>query len=119
MIKLLFVRIAGALALTSLAVLFVGLVPFFGGAPSMSADYAPSGLGVSVDRQYKGDRLPMHTATAPSILQNDFAALALTQAGAQPRSETLIPPHVPFACDPSFSPVASPRLAYVYGRCLS
>ena len=117
MVKLLFVRIAGALAVTSLAVLFVGLVPFFGGAPSMSAGYAPSGSGVSVERQFKGDRLPLHTAAAPSLLQNDFAALARVRA--QKSSETVSSPHIPFACDPSFSPVASPRLAYVYGRCLS
>lgn len=83
----------------------------------MSAGYAPDGTGVSVDRQFKGDRLPMHTAAAPSLLQNDFAALARVHA--QPSSDTLSQPHIPFACDPSFSPVAAPRLAYVYGRCLS
>ncbi len=117
MIKLLFVRIAGALAITSLAVLFVGLVPFLGASPSMSAVYAPSGAGVSVNREFKGDELPIHTAATPSILQNDFAMLAL--AHMQLRSEALGAPRIPFACDPSFSPVAAPRLAYVYGRCLS
>ncbi|MGC1778726.1 MAG: hypothetical protein WBB34_12310 [Xanthobacteraceae bacterium] len=117
MIKLLFVRIAGALAITSLAVFFVGLVPFLGGSPSMSAVYAPSGPGVSVNREFKGDELPVHTAAAPSMLQNDFATLALARM--QPGSGALGAPHIPFACDPSFSPVAAPSLAYVYGRCLS
>ncbi|HTZ02497.1 MAG TPA: hypothetical protein VMC05_09210 [Xanthobacteraceae bacterium] len=118
MIKLLFVRIAGALAVTSLAIVFVGLIPFLGGAPGMGANYAPHDPGISVNRELKGDRLPTHTAAAaPTILLNDFATLA--RARAQAGSESAGPPNVPFACERSFSPVASPRLAYVYGRCLS
>ena len=116
MIKLLLLRIAGALAVMSLAVVFVGLAPFLGGASGMSVSYAPRQSAPSVNRQFKGDRLPIHTA-ASSILQNDFAALART--GMRSRSEAPSSPRIPFACDPSFSPVASPRLAYVYGRCLS
>lgn len=117
MIKLLFVRIASALAMTSLAVFFVGLIPFLGGPTSTSAGYAPSERGFSVNREFEGDRLPIHTAAARSIWQNDFEALARSRM--RPRSATPATPHIPFACDPSFSPVASPRLAHVYGRYLS
>jgi hypothetical protein len=51
----------------------------------------------------------MHDALNASAWQTDFASLAHASVSHE----------VPVGCDPSFSPVTSPRLAYIYGRCLS
>src|SRR6201996_2579195 len=113
MAKHLFARIAGGLAVTLLALFFVSALPLLSSARTTSAvSITP---GVTVDHEFKGDRLPFHTALGPSILQNDFDAL--NQKRVQSRAEA--PQEIPFACDPSFSPVATPRLAYIYGRCMS
>ncbi len=104
----LFVRITGALGVTALAVCFLGLIPFLSAVPS-GAGYVPSAPPVTVNRALKGDRLPMHDALNASAWQTDFASLA----------HASVPHEVPVGCDPSFSPVTSPRLAYIYGRCLS
>jgi hypothetical protein len=103
------VRIAGASAATSLALVFLGLVPFLGAAPTAGAGYVPAPAGISVNRAHKGDRLPVAPRLDPSAWQNEF--------GSQERAGTQN--EIPFACDPSFSPVVSPQLAHVYGRCLS
>ena len=72
-----------------------------------SADTATA-PSVSVNRALKGDRLP--------------------QAGekheALPTSSTFIVPpskssHVPFGCDSTFSPIADPSSAGIYGRCFA
>lgn len=104
----LFVRIADALGVTTLAVCFLGLIPFLSAAPS-GAGYAPRTPSFTVNSALKGDRLPMHDALNASAWQTDFASLARANA----------PHKIPVGCDPAFSPVASPRLAFVYGRCLS
>ena len=105
----LFVRIAGALGVTALAVCFLGLVPFLGAAPSADAGFVPSPPSFTVNRALKGDRLPMHEALNPSAFKTEFGALARMS----------VPHEIPVGCDPAFSPVASPRLALIYGRCLS
>ena len=105
----LFVRIAGALGVTALALCFLGLIPFLSGAPRAGAGYAPSTPAFTVNRALKGDRLPMHEALNPWSWQTDFGSLA--RAGA--------PREIPVGCEPAFSPAVSPRLAYIYGRCLS
>jgi hypothetical protein len=70
----------------------------------------------AVNRTLKGDRLqgdqvPMHIATQPR-----------SQSAESERSETPVtltpaPKRAPVGCDPSFSPVASPSLANIFGRC--
>ncbi len=104
-----FVRIAGALGVTALGVCLLGVLPFLSAGPSAGAGYVPSAPGFTVNRELKGDRLPMHDALDPSAWKTDFDSLARAQ----------LPRKIPFGCEPAFSPVASPRLAYVYGRCLS
>jgi hypothetical protein len=104
----LFVRIAGALGITALAVCFLGLIPFLGAAPSGAA-YGPSAPSFTVNRALKGDRLPMHDALNASAWRTDFGSLARASA----------PREIPVGCEPSFSPVSSPRLASIYGRCVS
>ncbi|MFY9696467.1 MAG: hypothetical protein WA776_11090 [Xanthobacteraceae bacterium] len=105
----LFVRIAGALGVTTLAVCFLGLIPVLSAAPSGGAGDVPSTPGFTVNRALKGDRLPMHEALNASAWQTEFRSVARAS----------VPRDIPVGCDPAFSPVASPRLAFVYGRCLS
>jgi len=107
MAKLLLVRIAGALAATSLAVVFVGLVPFLAAAPSAGARLIPDTAGVTVNRQFKGDRLPVVSPTNSAISRNEI----------RPRPDVLTRDNIPVGCDPAFSPVTDPRLANYYGRC--
>jgi len=104
----LFARIAGALGVAALAVCLLGLIPFLSAAPS-GAGYAPSIPSFSVNRALKSDRLPMHEALNASAWQTEFESLARVS----------VPHDIPVGCDPAFSPVVSPRLALVYGRCLS
>lgn len=113
MAKSLFARIAGMLAVTLLAIFFVSLLPLLSAA--RTASNVPSVSGFTVNREFKGDRLPFHIALDPSMWQTDFNSLK--QSRLQSPSQTAH--KIPFACDPSFSPVATPRLAYVYGRCMS
>lgn len=96
----LFVRITGALGATALAVFFIGLIPFLGAEPSAGAAFVGT-PEMSVNRQFKGDRLPL-----PSEINS-----AISRNGSQASDE------IPVGCDASFSPVSSPRLAHIYGRC--
>lgn len=115
MAKPLFTRLAGGLAAMVLALFFVSVLPLLSAARTTSSiSIRP---GVTVNQEFKGDRLPFNTALGPSVLQSDFDALTQTQKRAQSRAD--VPGEIPFACDPSFSPVATPRLAYIYGRCMS
>ena len=109
MAKLLFVRIAGALGVTSLALFFVGVVPFLSIAPTAGAGFVPSTPGFTVNREFKGDRLPLHSALNSSVWQPEFGS----------QTDASAPHEIPFACEPSFSPISAPRLAYVYGRCMT
>lgn len=113
MAKRLFSRIAGTLAVTLLALCFVSLLPLLSAA--RTASYDPSGAGFTVNREFKSDRLPFHTALGSSVLKSDFDSLNRPRV----QSQTDMPHEIPFACDASFSPVATPRLAYIYGRCMS
>ena len=108
MAKLL-VRLVGGLGATALALCLLGLLPFLSAAPTAGEAYVPASPGVTVNREFKGDRLPVHAALDASAWQTEFAA----QIGGQ------APREIPLGCDPSFSPVSAPRLAYIYGRCLS
>jgi len=107
MAKLLFVRIAGALAATSLALIFVGLVPFLAAAPSAGARFVPDAAGFTVNREFKGDRLPLASETNSAVSRNEI----------RPRPDVLTRDEIPVGCDPAFSPVTDPQLADYYGRC--
>jgi len=115
MAKPLFARSAGVLAVTLLAIFFVSLLPLLSAA--RTASDPSSAPGFAVNREFKGDRLPFHVAVDRSIWQTDFDSLK--QSRAQSQSQSRMPHKIPFACDPAFSPVATPRLSYVYGRCMS
>lgn len=65
------------------------------------------GSGMSVNRALKGDRLPL---IARQALPPDRPSAEPAQS--QNREKP------PIGCDGAFSPVASPRLANVFKRCL-
>lgn len=100
----LFVRIGGALGMTGLALFFVGLIPFFADPTVGAGIKAPN---FSVNRQFKGDRLPV--ANAPSVARR----------GLSTQEQSSKPPKIPVGCEGSFSPISSPRLAHVIGRCMT
>jgi hypothetical protein len=101
----LFARIAGALGITALALLFVGLIPFFAD-PTIGAGIAAK-VGFSVNRQFKGDRLPV--PGAPSVARR----------GLSTQEQSAKPQKIPVGCEGAFSPISSPRLAHIVGRCMT
>jgi hypothetical protein len=106
MAKLLFVRIAGALGMTAVALLFVGLLPFLSADPTAGAGLTVGTPAVSVNRAFKGNRLPLSAQINSAVRRG--SVLQLTRQA---------PEEIPDGCDAAFSPIASPRLAHVYGRC--
>ena len=105
MVKLVFVRTAGALGVMSLALLIVGIVPFLSADPTAGAGLFKAPY--TVNHEFKGDRLPL-TAVDSSVSRGTASRL---------RART--PEEIPVGCDPAFSPVSSPRMAYFYGRCMT
>jgi hypothetical protein len=89
MAKQLFFRTASAVGLLGLALLFVGLDPFLSAGAGLTNTF-------SVDRSFKGDRLPISGQTIVPDWRNEFGSSA-TQPGAQ----------TPFACDGAFSMISS------------
>jgi hypothetical protein len=105
MARLFYLRIAGAVALCSLAFLLVSFDPFLRAAPigAGASEHTPT---FSVNRFRKGDRLPLYH---PGTVWRDLRV----PDGLQSQRK------VPFGCDPAFSPVATPSLSTVYGRCMA
>jgi hypothetical protein len=110
----LFVRIAGALGITALALFFVGLIPFFAD-PTVGAGIAAKAPSFLVNRQLKGDRLS--SSFAPAASRNAPYNGVQTDRGAQEQSAK--PRKIPIGCEGSFSPISSPRLAHILGRCMT
>ena len=102
----LFVRIAGALGITALALFFVELIPFFAD-PTVGAGIAAKAPSFSVNRQFKGDLLPL--SSAPNVARR----------GLSTQEQSSKPQKIPVGCEGSFSPISSPRLAHVVGRCMT
>lgn len=102
----LFVRIAGALGITALALFFVGLIPFFAD-PTVGAGIAAKAPSFSVNRQFKGDLLPL--SSAPNGARR----------GLSTQEQSSKPQKIPVGCEGAFSPISSPRLAHVVGRCMT
>jgi hypothetical protein len=99
------VRILGALAVCSLALLLVSLDPFLS-AVAIGSSVSRHTPDVSVNRFRKGDRLPLYH---PGAVWRDHQAPDSLQSREK----------VPFGCDPAFSPVSAPSLSTLYGRCMA
>ena len=122
----LFIRISGALGITALALFFVSVILFFAD-PIVGAGFAAKSPSFSVNREFKGDRLPA-SSIAPvasrSRPQNgpntrDLGArdLGARDLGGQDQAQK--PRRIPIGCEGSFSPISSPRLAHILGRCMT
>jgi len=103
----LFVRITSALGITALALFFVGLLPFFADPTTVGAGIAAKAPSFSVNRQFKGDRLPL--SSAPTVARRGFST----------QEQSSKPHKIPVGCEGSFSPISSPRLAHIVGRCMT
>ncbi|HTE75307.1 MAG TPA: hypothetical protein VK653_01040 [Xanthobacteraceae bacterium] len=122
----LFVRIAGALGITALALFFVSVIPFFAD-PIVGAGFAAKSPSFSVNREFKGDRLPassIATVASRSRPQNgpntrDLGTrdLGARDLGGQDQAQK--PRRIPVGCEGAFSPISSPRLAHILGRCMT
>jgi hypothetical protein len=99
-----FIRVASAIGLFSLSLLFVGLIAFVNPGPSAGAGVAAKPPATSVNREFKSDRL---------LLPSDINS-AFSKNEARPSQGSK---EIPDGCDRSFSPITAPQLAYVYGRC--
>jgi hypothetical protein len=87
-------------------------------ASAFIVDYDPlasasvsSVMPFSVNRTLKGDLLPMTIGSRPSPHTAD------NQRETPVAKEAPTSKRAPDGCDPSFSPIAAPRLADVFGRC--
>jgi hypothetical protein len=100
MSRRLVVHIASGLGIVSLAVFFLGLIPFLSIDPSAGAGLLRRTPALSVNREFKGDRLPIAPVSAASR-----------------RAIQQHPEEIPVGCDAAFSPISAPRLAYIYRRC--
>jgi hypothetical protein len=106
------VRIIGAGALISLAFFFASLDPFLRAAPITRVAVSERTPPVSVNRYRKGDRQPLFRSS-----DNSGRAVIDRTMDLRGRNGSQARGRVPVGCDPAFSPVASPLLATVYGRC--
>ena len=106
MTRLLLVRVAGAFAVTSLALFLVGLIPFFD-ALNVGAGPVVNTSGVTVNRAFKGDRLPIVSPANSAVSRNEVDSQKRSRAKDK----------IPVGCEPAFSLVTNPRLASYYGRC--
>jgi hypothetical protein len=105
MAKFLYLRVAGAAVLCATVFLLVSLDTFLSAAP-FSPGVGAHTPAVHVNRFRKGDRLPLY--------RPDTVGRNLRRSGGLQAQR-----HVPFGCDHAFSPVATPALSTVFGRCMA
>jgi hypothetical protein len=103
-IRSLLLRTSSAVGLLALSLGFVGLIPFLSVGPSIGAGFPARVPATTVNHEFKGDRLPLFSDGSSTISKNDA-----------PRRQDA--KQIPDGCDPSFSPITTPRLSNVYGRC--
>jgi hypothetical protein len=104
MARLVSLRFMAAAAICSAAFVLAGVAPRLHASPVHSgmSDPVPA---MEVNHFRKGDRLPLsHPRTVGQMLP-------ALPAGSQSQGK------VPIGCDPSFSPILSPQLGTIYGRC--
>jgi hypothetical protein len=124
MAKHVFIRMASAAGVLTLALFLLGLDPFLAFAPSAGAVFngTPS---QPVNRTLKGDRLPMPALAAfkaQDVVQDrvqDWQGQFNDEFKSLPPVQSASRSQIPVGCDPAFSPISSPRLAGVYRRCMT
>ena len=104
----LYLRIVSALGFVALAALFVALDPFL----SVGAGLSNQIPAISVNRDLKGDRLPLR----PTVVDVPDGRGGMRQDVA-PRAQ------IPFACDAAVSLIRSPKTAPptgdIFRRCMA
>ena len=93
---------AVAAALLTASLISISFVPESSPAAARSPDSE-----ITVNRALKGDRLQL---LAPTFRLNEAGSPGVA-AQRQP------PKKIPLGCDRAFSPISSPKLANVFGRC--
>ena len=104
LVRALLMRMASAVGLIALSLFFVGLIPFLSAGPSVGAGLSAKVPATSVNREFKGDRLPLPSDADSAFSKNDAR---------RPQDAKQIPD----GCDPAFSLITTPRLSNVYGSC--
>jgi len=100
----LMIRIAGAFGATALAAFFLGFLPLLGDPTAGAGLAAQRTPPFSVNRELKGDRLPISNVTPPGSHTGSSV-------------EQSEPDQIPVGCEGSFSPISAPRFGRVFGRC--
>ena len=98
------VRVAGVAA----AFVIASFISFPSFPSTTSFTVAPT----SVDRAFKSDRLPLVAPTSVPGAPFETTSTSQTTLTRQALREK-----VPLGCDSAFSPISSPRLANIFGRC--
>ncbi len=104
LIRSLLLRTASAVGLLTLSLFLVGLIPFLSVGPSVGAGFPARVPATTVNHEFKGDRLPLLSDGNSAISKNEAPRLQDAK-------------QIPDGCDPAFSPITTPRLSNVYGRC--
>jgi hypothetical protein len=107
-IRSLLLRTASVAGIIALSLFFVGLIPFLSAGPSVGAGFPARLPATTVNHEFKGDRLPLFSDGNSVVSKNASKNAASRLQDAKP---------IPDGCDPAFSPITTPRLANVYGRC--
>ena len=109
MSRQLYFRIVSGFGFVALAALFVVIDPFLSVGAGLSR---PTPAAVSVNRNLKGDRLPLHPAVFDVPDGQNSARQDL-----RPRAQ------IPFGCDAAVSVIRSPKspppAADIYRRCMA
>jgi hypothetical protein len=103
-IRSLLLRTSSAVGLLALSLFFLGLIPFLSAGPSAGAGLPAKVPATSVNREFKGDRLPLPSDASSAFSKNDPQ---------RPQDAKRILD----GCDPAFSLITTPRLSNIYGRC--
>ena len=90
-------------------VLFAVFAASFIAFPSFPNGIFVSGAQQSVNRTLKGDRLP---SISPAVFPHELGSPLIPNLPAQTFRRK-----IPLGCDAAFSPISSPKLAHVFGRC--
>jgi len=109
-------RIGVVFASVTLAFFLGSFEPFLRAAPIGGAVVNDRTPAVSVNHYRKGDRLPILSNSDTSTRTGAKGPIWWDLRG---QGSSQMHREVPIGCDPAFSPVSSPSLAMVFGRCLT
>jgi hypothetical protein len=104
---------AGAMGLVCLALFLLSLDPFLSAVPFAGAATNSATPSIAVNRDLKGDRLPIHTDLFDATVAPEQSKPAHPELSTEPRAQ------IPTGCDPAFSQIFSSKFGNVYRRCMT